>query len=478
MEIIQKAVKKWGMYFIKLPLKKHIIILVILGIITIAAIFYFRSCNGKDLSYNTVPVKRGELLVSISSTGTVEPEEVVNVGAQVAGRILSFGQDVNGKTIDYGSIVEEGTILAQIDDSLYSAEAKQTAAELESSQAAIQSAEANLELMEAKLYQTQRDWERAQKLGPSEVLSQTSYDSYQSAFEMAKANVNVAKASILQAKANLDRAEAVQIRAQRNLEYCTIKSPVKGIIIDRRVNIGQTVVASLNAPSLFLIARDLKRMQVWVAVNEADIGKIFPGQPATFTVDAFPGEIFTGCVGKIRLNASMTQNVVTYTVEIITDNSNGKLLPYLTANVEFELGRRDNVLMVANASLKWMPQPEQVASEFRDTFQKLSGKMTPMNGGRGRRQSGPSVPKQKAGKGKMSGIVWALQQNKRVRPIQVRVGLSNGLMTEIEGEGIAEGQEIVVGQQSQINPSSDATNPFAPRIPRGSGSGARLRSAM
>jgi HlyD family secretion protein len=163
----------------------------------------------------------------------------------------------------------------------------------------------------------------------------------------------VGEAAILQAKAGLAQAEAVLRRAQRNLGYCTITSPVKGVIIDRRVNIGQTVVASLNAPSLFLIAKDLTRMQVWVAVNEADIGKIRPGQPVTFTVDAFQGETFRGEVGKIRLNASMTQNVVTYTVEIITDNASGRLLPYLTANVQFELSRASYVLMVPNAALRW-----------------------------------------------------------------------------------------------------------------------------
>ena len=148
--------------------------------------------------------------------------------------------------------------------------------------------------------------------------------------------------------------------------YCTIKSPVKGVIIDRRVNIGQTVVASLNAPSLFLIAKDLKRMQVWVAVNEADIGKIQPGLPVSFTVDAFPGETFRGEVGKVRLNASMTQNVITYTVEVITDNSNGRLLPYLTANVQFELSRLSGVLLAPNAALRWTPPAEQVAPEFRE----------------------------------------------------------------------------------------------------------------
>src|SRR5207245_2783342 len=143
---------------------------------------------------------------------------------------------------------------------------------------------------------------------------------------------------------------------------------VNGVIIDRRVNIGQTVVASLNAPSLFLIAQDLRRMQVWVAVNEADIGNIRPGQPVTFTVDAFPDEVFRGQATKIRLNEDMTQNVRTYTDEVVTDNSSGRLLPYLTANVKFEVARREDVLIVPNTALRWTPPPELVAPDARAEY--------------------------------------------------------------------------------------------------------------
>ena len=210
--------------------------------------------------------------------------------------------------------------------------------------------------LKAKLFQAERDWGRAKKLGPSDALSQADYDAAQSAYETAKANVAVGQAAIVQAKKTVDQSKAALKRAQENLNYCTIVSPVKGVIVDRRVNIGQTVVASLSAPSLFLIAKDLTRIQVWVSVNEADIGLIHAGQPATFTVDAFPGQVFTGEVGKVRLNATMTQNVVTYTVEVDTDNADGKLLPYLTANVKFVVGESKNVLLVPNAALRWSPK--------------------------------------------------------------------------------------------------------------------------
>src|SRR5262249_7938018 len=162
-------------------------------------------------------------------------------------------------------------------------------------------------------------------------------------YNVAKANIGVADAAIEQAKANTLVSQAAVDKAQRNLDFCTIKSPVDGVIIDRRVNIGQTVVASLNAPSLFLIAKDLTKMQVWVAVNEADVGRIKPGTPVTFTCDSFPGHEFSGTVVKVRLNAAMTQNVVTYTVEIETENPDQVLLPYLTANVRFILANESKV---------------------------------------------------------------------------------------------------------------------------------------
>jgi len=446
-------------------IKKLIFVLMLFGLLGGTAAWWFQRNGEQKVAYRTSPVTRGDLLVSISATGTVEPEEVVDVGAQVAGQILSFGKDVNGKTVDYGSVVEEGTVLARIDDSLYLADEAQAEAQVQSARASELRAEADLEQMKAKLRQAERDWQRAQRLGPSEALAQASYDAYQSTYETAKANIGVGEAAILQAKASLAQAEAVLRRAQRNLGYCTIKSPVKGVIIDRRVNIGQTVVASLNAPSLFLIAKDLKRMQVWVAVNEADIGKIRPGLPVTFTVDAFPGEIFRGQVGKVRLNASMTQNVVTYTVEIITDNSSGRLLPYLTANVDFELKHLTNVLLVPNAALRWMPSAEQVAPGFREASEKRVTRKQKSEGGQIASARTP-VPDD----GGNRRVLWALE-GQYVRPIRVKVGQSDGTLTEVEGEGLEQDQKVVTGVETQSRDEVNASNPFTPQFLRRGRSG-------
>ncbi len=417
-------------------LKKIFVFAAILGVLAGSAAYYFHLKKSKPATYRTAQVQRGNLQLSISATGTVEPEELIDVGAQIAGKILSFGKDDNGKSIDYGSNIEEGTVLANIDDSLYAAENEQVAAQVAQNKAAIIHSEADLEQLKSKLSLAGSEWKRAQKLFPDKVIAESEYDIARSTYDAAKANVAVGEAAILQAKANLAQSEALLKRAQQNFSYCTIKSPVKGVVIDRRVNIGQTVVSSFNAPSLFLIAKDLKRMQVWVAVNEADIGKIFPGQHVNFSVDAYPGELFHGEVGKIRLNASMSQNVVTYTVEVVTDNSNGKLLPYLTANVRFELEGRNKVLLVPNAALRWIPKPEELAPESQ---KELLGK----------------------GQKENSGRIW-IRQEKSVSPVKVITGLNDGSMTEIEGDDVKEGMEVIVGQEIQTAGGGTVSNPFTP----------------
>jgi HlyD family secretion protein len=443
---------------IKLPDRRILVIIIVAVVAALALTGYLLSGSGKPAGFKTVQVKRGDLQATISATGTVEPEEVVDVGAQVAGKIVAFGQDKDGHEVDYGSVVEAGMVLARIDDSLYAADAAGAKAQLAQAKAAVQKAEADLGQMQARLLQTENDWKRAQKLGPSDALSQTDFDAARSNFEVAKANLSVGKAAIVQAKGTVAQAEATLKRSLQNLSYCTIKSPVKGVIIDRRVNIGQTVVASLNAPSLFLLAKDLTRMQVWVSVNEADIGRIKPGQPVTFTVDAYPGEVFVGEVGKVRLNATMTQNVVTYTVEIITDNSDGRLLPYLTANVTFIVGERKDVLLVPNAALRWTPQLSQVVPEFR-------GNSGNAPGSEAQAQAKPPV---KAGKEEQARGAVYIPQGTLVRPVYVTLGLSDGSQIEVESRELKEGTPLVVGEMESQPAGKPAPggSPFTPQLRR------------
>ena len=435
-----------------------ITILIVFGLAVISGLglWWSRSKGNKGTLFRTMAVKRGDIVATISATGTVEPEEVVDVGAQVGGMIRTFGKDENGRLINYGSAVQAGTVLAKIDDSLYAATVNNTKAQLQQAEANEINARANVLQMKAKLLQAQQDWDRAQKLGPSDALSQSAYDQYLAGYEVAKANVASAEAAVEQAKAAVAQAKAVLNTAQINFGYCTIKTPVKGVIIDRRVNIGQTVVASLSAPSLFLIAKDLKRIQVWVSVNEADIGSISKGQPVTFTVDAYPDQVFQGRVGKIRLNATMSQNVVTYTVEVNTNNDDSKLLPYLTANTKFKIGHRHSVLLVPNAALRWTPRPNQIEPNLRQRSRSGSSRQS---GGVGFGQT--NRPQEK-------GIIW-VAQGEFVRPVRVNAGLTDGLVTEVEGRDLIEGLPVVVGEQTPENVSSpiNAPSPFTPQIGRG-----------
>ena len=441
-----------------LPFSKRTLVITVAAVV-VALLFLGYLLRGRSTSagFKTVQVKRGDLRATISATGTVEPEEVVDIGAQVQGRIVSFGKDKNGEEVDYGSVVEAGTVLALIDDALYAADVGTAKAQLGQNKAAVVNAEANLLQLKAKLFQADRDWARAQKLGPSDALSQTDYDAAQAAYEVAKANVAVGQAAIVQAKSAVDLAQAQLQRAQKNLSYCTIVSPVKGVIVDRRVNIGQTVVSSLNAPSLFLLAKDLNRLQVWVSVNEADIGRIQPGQPVTFTVDAQPGVVFPGKVGKIRLNATMTQNVVTYTVEVDTDNSGGKLYPYLTANVTFIVDEHKNVLLVPNAALRWTPKVSEVLAEFRRSPKQAPGEAPPQ-----------VKPAAKAGKEEQTQGVVYVPEGTLVRPVYVALGLNDGSLVEVESSELKEGTLVVVGElESQpAAKSAPGASPFAPQIMR------------
>ena len=440
--------------------RKIIIALITLAVIGVAAtaLRYMRPVPGRSVTFKTIQITRGDLIVTVSATGTVEPEEVIDVGAQVAGRIVSFGKDAEGNIVDYGSLVEKETVLAKIDDLLYAADAAKARGEVESANAGVQRAKAELREAEAGLYQAEQDWNRARKVGTPEALSRASYDAYKSAYETAKANVAVKKAAIQAAEADLIQAKASLQRAQWNLGYCTIRSPVKGVVIDRRVNIGQTVVASLDAPSLFLLAKDLGRMQVWVAVNEADIGKIKVGQHVTFTVDALPGENFEGEVGKIRLNASMSQNVVTYTVEVVTDNSDGRLLPYLTANIHFEVAKQSDVLQVPNTALNWRPAHEQIDPEYRVTLREQGQQKTDIVDSSGQ------------------GVLWT-RQGKYLRPLKVRTGITDGMKTEVEGEELVEGLEVVAGEQTRAQKKQkrqeETSTPFMQELPSGPGGGLR-----
>ena len=397
------------------------------------------SDNKEQLVFNTVKAELMDMRKTISATGTVEPEELINVGAQVGGMITSFGVDVDGNNVDYRSKVTENMVLANIDDSLYVSEVRECEANREQALAAIETAKANITLSEAQLKLAEANWKRAQQLNPQNVIPQSDYDSALADYEVAKADIGVSKANLAQAEAQLAAAEATLIKAKQNLGYCVISSPVNGVIIDRRVNIGQTVNSSMSAPSLFLIAKDLKKMQVWVSVNEADVGEIKVGQKAEFTVDAFLNRTFFGEVLKIRLNATMSQNVVTYIAEIGTDNSDETLLPYLTANVEFILAERDNVLAVPNSALRFTPDAAMVPEEYLN-FSLNEDERS----------------------------VWVMRDGK-ICPVAVKTGLNDGVHSEIIAGNLKPGDEVITGvtvvKIEENNTQDNSGSPFLPKPP-------------
>jgi HlyD family secretion protein len=419
------------------------LLLATIPIIGGAAFYATRKPSDPVQCFQTELIKRGDIAKKITATGTIEPEDLVDVGAQVMGLITGFGKDLQGNPIDYNAVVDEGTELAYIDKTPY-------LASLEQAQATLERSKADLLQCEAKLEQAEQDWRRAESLLPSKSISRSDYDA-------AIANYKTAKASIAQGKATIRQNEAALKMAETNLGYTTVKSPIRGVILARRVNIGQTVVASLNAPSLFLIAKDLRRMQVWASVSEADIGRVSPNMPVQFTVDAHPGKTFQGKVTQIRMNAQMTQNVVTYTVVVTTDNTDGKLLPYLTASLQCEVERRSNVLLVPSSALSWSPQPSQIALDAKD-----GSRANPMDSEHGR--------------------VWIDAGGGKVRPISVKIGLDDLISTEVSGDGLKEGMPVVIGDNGAALSASQppalkgeqedkASSPFMPKPPSGKNAG-------
>ena len=407
---------------------------VVLVIAALIGVFlYWRSDVREALEFRSVTVQRGDLVVAVTATGTIEPVEVVDVGAQVNGRIKRFGEDPNDPTkrIDFGTLVQEGTVLAQIDEALYKAAVDQARANLKR-------ADAEQTRARAVLKRAKADWDRAQTLVTKGTISSTDYDE-------KKANYEIANAEWLIANAGVEQAKSAVAEAETNLGYVTIKSPIDGVVLDRRVNVGQTVVSGLNAPSLFLLARDLRNLRVWASVNEADIGSIFPEQKAVFTVDAFPQQRFQGTVEQIRLNATMTQNVVTYAVMVSVDNQEGKLLPYMTANVQFEVARRIDALLVPIQALRWQPRLRLVIQEAREAYAaRLQHEAARRNDSFFSSASANGVEKE--------AHVWIAAGQGLVRPVPVKLGLSNGVNYEVLETELQVGDRIVVGQARHTEP--------------------------
>lgn len=399
--------------------------------------------------FKTAAAVVDDFVSKVQATGTLEPQELVDVGAQVTGEIKEFGVDTEGRQVDYGSEVKAGQLLARIDDTIVELDIKRAEAQVAQARAQILSSEAQVAQAKASISQAtanknkaDRDLARAKNLGVGDALSQMSYDQYVNAAEIAAANLESATAQLqtataqqASAAAQLQSAQAQLESELRNRDYTRISTPVDGTIVVRQVNVGQTVVSSMNATTLFLVARDLTRMQIWASVNEADIAKVKPGQAVQYTVDALPNESFTGTVNKIRPNATMSSNVVTYIVEVDVANPERKLLPYMSANVNFIVKEVKDVLLVPDAAFDFRPSPEQIDESARGMK-------------RGPREEGAPRP----------SLVWRKVSDTTVAPVRVIKGDSDGtrsIVTLVEGESLNAGDELVTGI-STVSPKAGA----------------------
>ncbi|KUK61518.1 MAG: Efflux transporter, RND family, MFP subunit [Synergistales bacterium 57_84] len=378
--------------------KNRKVLAAFLVIVAAAGIWYYRSRSSDVPLVQTTTVVRGGIVKTVSATGSLNAVNTVNVGAQVSGTIRKIH-------VNYNSLVQRGDLLAEIDPSLLEANIRQSEAGVLSALASIQEARANL--AEAK-----KNLERNRELFSRGYIAAMELDQSQTAYETALSRTRSSEASLSQARADLDYRRI-------NLGHTRIVSPIDGVIINREVDEGQTVNASQSAPTLFTIAEDLSRMQVEANIDEADIGLIRQGQAVQFTVDAFPDESFVGSVKEVRLAAATTDNVVSYTVIISVENEKKILMPGMTANVSVIVEKKDDILKVASSALRFRPSADSGGSEFRGT------------------------------------ALWTLEKGELV-PHRVKTGIYDGMFTEVEGEGLVEGMEVVtyMSSTSEGRPSS------------------------
>ena len=384
--------------------------------------------NRQDPQYRVARVERGPLTAAVLASGTLNAVTTVQVGSQISGQVKEIYADFN-------SAVKQDQVIARIDPATYELRVNQARADLDAAHSAVAVARSGLAAQQAEvsrvkvtLAEALRDLERKKSLVDKNYISGAELDKARSLVEAMReqlkaveAQIQVSEAQVRSAQAAVKQRESLLRQAQVDLERTIIRAPVDGTVILRNVDAGQTVAASLQAPVLFTIARDLRDMQVEAAIDEADVGRLRPGQATSFTVDAFPRRSFSGEIVQIRKSPVNVQNVVSYTVVISARNPELALLPGMTANVRIVVEQRESALKVPNAALRFRPagEPEAQSSPRPGTAQKS-------------RDTG------------RAGRVW-LPEGRDARPVDVRLGLSDGLSTEIVAGALDEGAEVIVG---------------------------------
>ena len=408
-------------------------VLVAGAIVILALLILALRRPGNESRYVTAPATRGSVVATVEATGTINPLTTVPVGSYVSGTMKYIFADFN-------THVHAGQVLAQIDPAVYEARVIEARGSLDRAEANLDTANAAVKKADADLTYAHANAKRIGNLQQQGLAALDQRQLSESTAEQAKEARNQALAQVEQAKADVTAARGSLKEADSNLQYCTITSPADGVVIARNIAVGQSVAASLQAPNLFTIAEDLKRMQVYAKTDESDTGFIRPGTDATFQVDAFPTETFHGRVTAIRLNAYIVQNVVTYDTIIDFDNPDERLLPGETAYVTISTGRADNALLVPNAAISFTPDLPQ--SDLQRLYHKYGIPPAAYTSHRSNQQ-----------------VVWKLVEG-NLRPIAVRAGLSDSTSTQVIAGDVTQGDQLITASMSGTSGSQQGRSPI------------------
>ncbi len=466
-------------------MRRRLLTLLVIVVVTLGATaaWFYAQGRGASPKYRFARVEAGSLTATVSATGNLNAVITVQVGSQVSGQIKQLFADFNSQ-------VKKGQLIVRIDPDTFEAKVNQAKADLEASAATVlnqralvertradvenaraavavgkaQTAKAEVAVLDAK-----RDLARKTELLRKELIAQSDKDTSQANYDSAVAQIEanraqeqalaagvrsgeaqfkVAEAQVKAAEAQVRQKKAALDQAQVDLDHTSIRAPVDGVVVSRTVDVGQTVAASLQAPTLFTIAQDLTQMQVDTNVDEADVGRIRLDQRATFTVDSFPGQTFSGEVVQIRKAPQVVQNVVTYNVVVSAQNRELKLLPGMTANVRIVVDQKPSVLKVPNAALRFRPQG-------------VEGDGVPRGGPQGQNPQAGGGSGPPGAHGGLSGRVWILGPAGKPKPLSIQLGISDGTFTEILDGGLRDGQEVIVGSTERPTPQPSGG---APRI--------------
>ncbi len=422
-----------------------------------------QSGAGRQVEYRTAPISRGNLQATVAASGAVSPVAQVSVGTQVSGQIREV-------LVDFNSEVKAGQLIAQIDPETFEYRVRSAQADVDAAGAAVLTAQANVVAAQTQvsraqvdLNEAQRDFERKQSLVEKQFIAQSEADKARAllntsteALKAVQAQVGVAQAQVKTAQANVAQRQAALAQARIDLARTRITSPVNGIVIKRTIERGQTVASSLQSPELFVIAQNLSDMQVEAAIDESDVGRLQPGQKASFNVDAFPGQTFEGEIRQVRKAATNVANVVTYVAIVRFANVQGKLLPGMTANVRVVTEQRENVLKVPNAALRLRiegVEPAAPAAAASAPGARAQGQRPEGGGARAANRS----------------RVYVMGSDGKPQAYAVRVGVSDGSSTELilppesaAAAALREGVEVLVGTQPQGSAAAPRSSPRPP----------------